>query len=418
VNQRAPLLLATAAALLAACAEEKVQEGPQLPPLPKLELKPMLPVLQQVVAQRALPDEGKQRELREYGDIALQLVEADDRTAMRAERALLEDPLCWFVLEPALAHDEVAVRQRAAWLCGLSGQAALQVPLLKRLKYELDAMTVVWVADALCKLGNDHGIGWLSAAMSREATRDQAGQLAIDALRARAADLPESPSWEDLHRLCAEATAQWQRTGETTLENAPAPDQTELDARLAELMQTPASFQLRPVDDARYILRSLGKHGLPMMVATLQAEELKLRTMPLQELANLGRAARSTANDVMALLGDPLTSLYAVRTLGEIGATEALPHLRALLGDFDTDVRAAATMAVGVLEDEQSRPTLEAMLQDESEALDVRVNAAFALLCLGEHAAAEAFLAEREQKKDYHESTLTQLREQLAARKQ
>jgi hypothetical protein len=45
----------------------------------------------------------------------------------------------------------------------------------------------------------------------------------------------------------------------------------------------------------------------------------------------------------------------------------------------------------------------------------VRVGAAFGLLCFGDDAAAEAFLAEREAKKDYHEPTLLHLRERLAA---
>jgi len=59
---------------------------------------------------------------------------------------------------------------------------------------------------------------------------------------------------------------------------------------------------------------------------------------------------------------------------------------------------------------------LTRMLSDAQESFDVRVGAAFGLLCLGPNPAAEAFFAEREAKKDYHEPTLQRLRERCKAR--
>ena len=104
---------------------------------------------------------------------------------------------------------------------------------------------------------------------------------------------------------------------------------------------------------------------------------------------------------------------YAVRTLGEIGELAALEHLRPMLDSIDTELRSEAAQALGLLRDEPSREALLARMQDTGETMDVRVSAAFALSCLGENAAAVAFLDEREQKGDYHAPTLTKLRERL-----
>jgi HEAT repeat protein len=118
---------------------------------------------------------------------------------------------------------------------------------------------------------------------------------------------------------------------------------------------------------------------------------------------------------VLPLLGDPLTGSYAVRTLGECGAHEALPFLRPMLASSDLELRAAAARSLGLLRDESSRAALRTRLGDAAESLDVRVAAAFGLCCFGGEPEAAAFLAEREAKKDYHEQTLARLRERLTS---
>ena len=386
------------------------------PALPKLEMRPMLDELRAIAATLAAPEEKVQRELREYADIALGLVESDSRTASMVERTLLAHEDAWFVLEPALTHEDANVRQRAAWLCGQSGQAVLQVPLLLRLKYELDPVGQIWVADALLKLGNDTGLMWLASAFGRQETANQAGQMAIEALQKRNVEIPEEPSWQDLGMLLQEQSKNWQRNGKSAHEVSLPSDQKQLVARLAKHLQTPEGTQLRPVDDARFILTRLGQVGVPMICKTLQADEHYLRSMPLQVLAELGSAAASATESIIPLLGDPLTAMYAVRALGAIGAKSTLPHLRPMLADRDTELRTEATKALGLLGDTESRDLLEARLNDRNESVDVRVGAAFGLLCLGNHPGALAYLDEREAKKDYHEPTLMRLREQLAAR--
>lgn len=410
-----PPLLVTL--LLAGCQPAAAPDtGPKRPALPPMQLRPMLGELKALAATLQAPDEKAQKQLRDYSEIALQLVETDARTAGIAQRALIEDTNAWFVLEPALNHEQVAVRQRAAWLCGISGQTVLQVPLLLRLKYELDPVGLIWVADALSKLGNDSGLMWLASAFSREQTANEAGQMAIAALTERGVEVPEDPSWQDLTLLLQEQASNWQRTGKSARSVDAAPDEAQLTARLAQHLQTPEGTQLRPVDNARFVMTRLGVIGVPMLTRTLQAEESYLRTMPLQVLTELGPTAQAAIDSIIPLLGDAMTASYAVRALGQIGATKALPHLRPLLSDRDTELRAAASEALGLLADTESRALLEARLQDATETMDVRVGAAFGLLCMGEHPAASAYLDEREAKRDYHEPTLLRLRERLAER--
>lgn len=394
-------------------ADAGVQDAPALPPL---RLRPMQGELERAAAGLAAPaTEEEQRELREMADIALQVVEADGRMRAMIERELLAHPSGWWPLEQALEHEDAAVRSRAAWLCGRSEHGILQLPLLLRLKYELDPEAILWVAEALFQLGNDAGLGWLDAAMTREQTAQRAGLLAIDVCRAAGVALPDEPSYVRLQEELRALTARWGSQGTGAREGAPAVDPAALAARVAAHLAVTAGTQLRPVDDARFVLTRTGVLAIGELQDALAAEEPYLRTMVLQVLTEIGPPARAAGAAIVPLLGDPLTAAYAVRALGEIGCTEALPHLRPLLRSPELELRAAAAGALGVLGDEVSRAELGARLGDPQEAMDVRVQAAFALSLLGDEAA-RAFLAERERQSDYHAPTLRLLLDRLAAR--
>ncbi|MCA3007303.1 MAG: HEAT repeat domain-containing protein [Phycisphaerales bacterium] len=403
------------AALAVACGGRQENAADGAPKLPPLALQPRIAELKAMAATRSAPTEAAQKELRDLGDIALQLVESDPRTLTLSERALGEHADAWWILEPALAHEQVEVRQRAAWLCGQSRQTALALPLLLRLKYELDPPTVVWVADALARLGNDSGLAWLDAAIGSEATAQAAGASAIEALRARGVALAEQPTWDEVRGALRQHHDAWQQRGTTSLPGTPPPDEKQTQWRLAAHLAASEGTQLRPVDDAKYVMRRAGSLSVPLVTRILDASEPYLRTLALQVLADLGPVARPASSAVLPLLGDPMTSSYAVRTLGECGASEALPFLRPMLGNADLELRTAAARSLGLLRDEPSRALLRARLQDATESMDVRVAAAFGLCCFDGEPEAAAFLADREAKKDYHEQTLARLRERLTA---
>lgn len=405
-----PLLLL----LATACGDAGDPAAAGQSPRPAPALQPFAARLKAMAAALSPPEPAEQRELRELGDLALQRVEADARTAARGERALLDHPAAWWVLEPALADEQVAVRRRAAWLCGQSAHGVLQLPLLLRLKYELDPETVLWVADALQRLGNDTGLAWLDAAIGAPATAEQAGAMAVAICRERGLPLSDPPTWDELRGHLQAQHAAWRQRGTSGRAGAPPVDAAALQARLAAHLATVEGTLLRPIDDAKYVLVRAGALGIPLLRQTLSASEPYLRTTALQLLAQLGPVAAAAGPDVLPLLDDALCAEEAMRTLGEIGTAAAIPRLRPALADPDVGRRAAAARALGLLRDEPSLPVLRRLLADDA-AMDVRVHAAFAVLCLRADAEAEAFLAAREAAKDYHGDQLRLLRERLAA---
>lgn len=388
---------------LAACGGERAAEGPALPQLPPLALSPRIDELKRIGAEwTSTATDAVRNELQEYADIALQLVEADERTARRAERALLESEHAPLVLEPKLKHENPAVRSRAAWLLGRSGRTVAQFALLLRLKDETDGSCTLWMSDALHRLGNDAGLAWIDSAMNVEATAQQAGQLAIELLKEDGASLSEQPTWDELQKELRARTKQWRRTGVSCRDGAAPPDAARTRSLLATHLSITQSFLLRPIDEAKFVISRAGVHGLPTIAIALKANEPYLRSVALQILAELGRTATPLCQDLLPLLGDPLTEAYAMRALGELGCADAAPHLIARLSARQTEIRASAAGALGLLGDAAVAPRLLAMMQDANQPLDVRVQCAFALRMLGDSPAASAFLTEREQKGDYH----------------
>ncbi|MGE3175318.1 MAG: HEAT repeat domain-containing protein [Planctomycetota bacterium] len=404
--------------LLPACGGADDTATGDAPALPPLQLAPLQAQLDALAAQRRpAPDDATLRELQEYADVALQLVDSDARTAALCERSLLAHERCDAVLVPALTHERPAVRARAAWLLGRAGRPLAQFALLLRLKDETAQDPALWIADALHRLGNDSALGWIDAALFAEQAQQAAGGIAVELLREDGAALSEQPTWDELHQALVARMDAWRATGRGCRDDATAPDPALVEPIVAAHLAVVQGTQLRPVDEARFVLTRSGVLALPLLRRALTAEEPYLRTMALQVLADLGPAARDCAGAVLPLLADPLTASYALRALGELGDPAMAPHLRARLSSLDTEQRAAAAGALGVLGDAASRPRLRALLQDATEVLDVRVQAAFALRFLGDDAEAEAFLGEREAKGDYHAPTLAKLRDRLAARR-
>lgn len=420
MKHRLPTTAAAAALLLCAFAcrsDTQAPAGaPPPPPLPPLQLRPMMPAIKAIAAQRPEPDPKALAEARELALVALHLEPADTRTQARSEQSLLQHPLGGAVLETMLDHEDPAVRRRAAWLCGRTGQQPLSLPLLLRLKYELDPDVVLWVADALQRLGNDAGLSWLDTAMDRADTAERAGTFAIEVCRERGLELPDPPTYAALQaHLRAESRA-FRRTGQGRRPGLPEPDLQQFEPRFATHLTFTEGWQLRPIDDAKYVCARSGRLAVPLLRQALAASEPYLRSVALVLLADLGPAAAAAGADVLPLLQDPLTESYAVRALGEVGYTPAVPHLTPRLVSGDVELRAMVAQSLGLLGDTQSRAVLQQALTNIAEAADVRVGAAFGLLCFGPDQAAEAYLAEREQKQDFHPPTLRRLRDRLADR--
>lgn len=396
-----PAAVATAAA---AGASDGELPSPQL--VPKLEHFRAL-----AAAGPQPPDDGRLRELRELLQAAFVPGAATARMAALARRSLLESEGARPVLEEALGHDDAEVRAQAAFELGRLGEQAAVLPLVLRMKYEADGDTPVvlaWIADALMRLGNRSGLPHLIGLIARADTAQLAGQRAIEICAAAGLDAGATPSWDDLTAALRRLHDEWRAAG------TGPPVDAATHARIAAHLVALEDFQLRGVDEARYVLARLGQAPVALLREALHASEPYLRTHALEILRELGPAGAAAAPDVAALLGDELTRADAARALGRIGARDAVPHLLTCLRAGDLELRAAAAGALGPLGDRAAIAPLRAMHADQNHTLDVRVQAAFSLALLEPDGGTRAWLETLLATGDYHGPTLQELLDRIA----
>ena len=433
-------------AVLVACApkdggEAKSEQAPK-PKLPKLELVERLPWLEEVAARADADklDDKRRAEVVELLELAF-LPDGDRRLAARAKRSLLGEADARLALEAGLVHAQLAVRQSCAWELGLLGEKAAIPQLIHRLKYEKDEGCKLWVAIALARLDVFCALERLSTAMAGGALAQSAGLQAIEICKRLGRTLPENPSYAVLITEIDKLADEWRQTGRCekrppkagsdgekggteneavknggadaqrgdTSPKEPAADAALLDARLCRWMTKLQGFQLRPVDDARFVVSRCGRLGLERLRKTLHAKERYLRSHSLEVVRALGRAANTLSGEVLALLAEPLVRNDAARTLGELGASEATPFLIAMLDGEDLEARTAAAYALGPLGAEESKPKLLALRDDDKTPIDVRVAAAFSLALFELERPSFEWLRNQLDTKSYHEPTLREL---------
>lgn len=390
--------------------------GPVPPAPPPLALQPRLPELQRLAATGpAEPAADRLEQLLDLGRTAFEPGAADPRLAARSRAALLAEPDALWALEQLLLHEHSLVRSQAAFALGELGQRAGALPLSLRLKYERDPEALVWVADALAALGNGSGLHLLVWAMDQAATAEAAGRQAVVILTRAGRPPAAQPAYADLQAAVADLQHDWHRTGLLPPDAAEPAADPPITARIARRLLVLPEFQLRPVDDTRFILSRTGRLGVPLLRLAITASEPYLRSHALEVLRDLGPCAADAAPDVLPLLGDPLCRADAVRALGAMRARSAAPLLRAWLRHPEVELRAAAAGALGPIGDRQAEPRLQALMADATEAMDVRVQAAFSLALFELDRPARRFLQQRLRAGDYHAPTLRELVDRVEA---
>lgn len=355
------------------------------------------------------PAEVTLRQLREMCELAFGESNHDRRLAARSASALRDEAGARWALEEALAHEDAAVRLGALELLGELRLQASLAPLLMRLKYELQPQTRLGVLLALARLGNGAGLAELVASFSRSDLAQTAGQYAIAVLRLCDKDPGQAPSWEMLGEGLGALADEWRATGAVAALPAPHAEPELLTARLARHLTALNGFQLRPVDDTRFVLSRAGVLGRELMRPCLLAEEPYLRSHALEVVRELGVVGAPLADTVRQLLGDKLTRAEAVRTLGRLRATQFAPLVRERLHHLDFEVRCAAAGALGPIGDKSAIGELRTLMQDDSTPMDLRVQAAFSLAVFELDRPGYRFLQQQLQTGAYHEPTLREL---------
>ncbi len=398
--------------LLVACSKTpaKAPAAPvfQDPPAPTLQ--PHQAELERLAAGGPQPpDRTHLHQLVEMAELAFGGDNSDRRLAARSAAALREEATARWGVEEALTHADPAVRTGALDVLGeLHLQASLP-PLLMRLKYELDPQPRLAVLRTLARLGNGAGLAELVASFSRPDLAQNAGLYAIEILRLAGKAPGESPSWEQLSAAVNELADEWATTGAVRSLPAPKAEPELLTVRFARHLTALNGFQLRPVDDSRFVLSRAGTLGLELLRPCLLAEEPYLRCHGLEVVRQLGVVGAPLADAVCSLLGDPLTRAEAVRTLGRLRAVQFAPLVRARLQHPDFEVRCAAAGALGPIGDKDAIGALQKLLNDTATPMDLRVQAAFSLAVFELQRPGYRFLQQHLQSGDYHEPTLREL---------
>ena len=252
--------------------------------------------------------------------------------------AALEDPRAEIaLLELLRTLTEADLRTHAAWRLA-EGQADCIVPaLVLRMKYENDLSVLQWIATALARRGNfagiEHLLAWGDDARhraQREAARATGDALAIEA------------GYENADTL----VAAW-RGGDP--QGLPSPEQHSVDYELACFlwMQRLGDYQLRGVDDSRYVLSRLDSAAAVFMGAALADENVYVRTHVAQALGRMGPRAKPAVPALMRALADPSIGARAAGALGAIGALEAQDLLLSLTAEgVGVGLRLAAVRAL------------------------------------------------------------------------
>jgi hypothetical protein len=245
--------------------------------------------------------------------------------------------------------------------------------------------------------------------MERADSAQQAGLHAIEVLEALGIPTGVRPTYGQLKDWLRGLHRRWRQAGVVEGGQWSSNPDPLTAARIAEQLAHLGGFQLRPVDDARFVLLRTGVLSLDLLTEAVQASEPYVRNHALEIVRDLGRPAQPLGAKILPLLADRLSRTYAAQALGSIGAREALPHLLAMLHSPEAELRAAAAEALGPLGSEDAIAPLKAVLGDEKEMMDVRVRAAFSLAIFELERPGFEFLEERKVSGDYHRPTIDEL---------
>jgi HEAT repeat protein len=285
------------------------------------------------------------------------------------------------VLATVMGRDtDSLVRDTCARILGRLDEDVALPHLLLRLKYEKDDTAALGLALALAHLGNGAGLGLLDQLERRADPR------LTEALSQARATLPRllavSPPGDE--------AAAWDR-GAIDLEAPSAGLRLAVWRTIAALHGD--RFQLRGVDDARFVLARLGPWAADLLGEALSDEDLYVRVHAAQCLGRMGERAASARASLLTALNDPLLAPDAAEALGSIPGPGVGDALRARLGSgTDQELRASAVRALGRLGESSSIDPLRSLFESDI-APPLRVVCAESLVHLGAGDALVPYLA-------------------------
>jgi HEAT repeat protein len=315
---------------------------------------------------RRLTEQGLQPE--EVSASVEALAAVDTRAAADALLARLElmrkqvDPEAW-------------IRAQCAWRLGQMEQDWTLPRLLVCLRYEKDYDTVVWIADGLAGHGNLAGLGALDLIVTDD-TFAEARAQATEELAKLAQE-----------RDCADVAELWRIWNGEDPQGKLKPREPTPALRLEiwRVIRSLAEFQLRGVDDARFVLSNMNAWVVAELAEALGDESRYVRVHCAQALERMGPQAAAAGPRLVEALADPELAADAAAALGSIGYAPGRPALVELLAQrVPLELRVAAARSLGQIAarrapDLECAQTLEPLFAAR-EPLELRAAAAEGLV--------------------------------------
>lgn len=250
---------------------------------------------------------------------------------------------------------EPLLRAHSAWRLGEGTQDWVVPQLLLCLRYETDNETVLYLALALAHFGVYSGMDALYV-VARDDPRPE--------MRERASATLTQIAVEAEFEAPAALYSAWKH-GDERFADAPFSAARELEVwRLIRLF---GEWQLRPVDDGRFVLSLEHAKVTPLLVAALDDENRYIRVHAAQCLERLGGRARAAGPRLLELIDEPQISDQVLLTLGALRYAPAEAALIERCGAaWPLEIRMTATRALGTLGSESSEPALRALLAERT----------------------------------------------------
>ncbi|MFN0241397.1 MAG: HEAT repeat domain-containing protein [Planctomycetota bacterium] len=333
-------------------------------------------------------------DVRAQGDTAVSVLALAiaDATLSREERAAAIDALASVGTRRAAEALTIAlekgsepwIRARSAWRLADVRHDGVLLRLLLRLRYEVDAETVIWLAATVARHGNYSGLDGLRTLRTSAATEELRASAAqqLDEL----AKLAGAADPERLHEewLSGALDARVQK-------DAPSP---ELELAVWRAIAGLAAWDLRGVDDRRFQLSRMNTWVVPLLARTLHDSNVYVRVHAAQCLERMGTRGASAGPELVAALGEPRVAASAAAALAAVRWLDAVPALEtALATSQDLELRTAIARALGSLGQARSASVLVQAFA-ESEPIDLRQAAAEALVAVRDDEVAVRFLHE------------------------
>lgn len=328
---------------------------------------------------RSLPEAG-------IAALARVLDDAEQPSELRASVAQVlgrvATPVALDALVTAIEKaEEPWLRANCAYALGLSRADSVLPRLVLRLKYEKDHATAFWIADAVARFEHLAGVDGMLAVWSETDDAPLKAQAEARLIELTAA------------RGCKDARELVERWHAATL----APPATEFvpsPAAVAEgwrWIGRLGQWNLRDVDDARFVLVRLEEWVVPMLAEALRDQDVYVRLHAAQVLERRGPRGRGARAALEAALDEPRIAAMAANALGALDDELAAESLERAVASRDAELEIAALRALEKLAVARSLPLLQRVFV-ETKAIDVRQAAAAAWLAQADAPEARAFL--------------------------